>query len=214
MLESAMAWLQHADPFVVYLFLFLISFLENVVPPIPGDIPVAFIGYLITKSDVTFAGALCSASVGSTAGFMLVYMLSRHLGLKLYAEGESAVQHRLSKSVHRFFPPSDMELLRQKFATHGYFAVLVNRFLFGSRAVISVMSGLMHLKTPVVLLASLTSAIVWNVLLLYGGFLLGSNWEDIGGYAALYSIPVTIVFVLILFFSAWKFFRERKRRHE
>ena len=214
MLETAIAWLQHADPFAVYLFLFLIAFFENVVPPIPGDVPIAFIGYLISKSEITFAGALLWSSLGSTAGFMLVYMLSKHLGLKLYAEGESSAQHWLSKRVHRLFPPSDMVLLRRKFATHGYLAVLVNRFLFGSRAVISVMAGLMHLKTPFVLLAALTSAFVWNVLLLYGGFFLGSNWQDIGSYAALYSIPVSIVFVLILSFSVWKFLRERKQRHE
>lgn len=213
MLEAVIFWLQHADPFAVYVFLFFIAFLENVIPPIPGDLPIAFIGYLIYHSGITFTGALFSASLGSTAGFMLVYMLSRHLGLKLYAEGESAVQHRLSKSVHRFFPPADMVLLRRKFAAHGYLAVLVNRFLFGSRAIISFMAGLMHLKTPLVLLAALTSAFVWNVLLLYGGFLLGSNWEDIGRYAALYSIPVSIIFVGVLFFSVWKFFRERKQKH-
>ncbi len=214
MLESVIAWLQHADPFVVYLFLFLIAFIENVVPPIPGDVPIAFIGYLISQSGITFAGALIWSSLGSTGGFMLVYMLSKHLGLKLYADGESSVQHWLSKSVHRFFPPSDMVLLRKKFATHGYLAVLANRFLFGSRAVISVMAGLMHLKTPFVLLAALTSAFVWNVLLLYGGYLLGSNWQDIGGYAAMYSIPVTIGFVLMLIFAVWKFLKERKREHE
>ena len=214
MLESVIAWLQHADPFVVYLFLFLIAFLENVVPPIPGDVPVAFIGYLISTSSITFAGALIWSSLGSTAGFMLVYMLSKHLGLKLYAEGESSVTHWLSKSVHRFFPPSDMVLLRQKFATHGYLAILANRFLFGSRAVISVMAGLMHLKTALVLLAALTSAFAWNVLLLYGGYLLGSNWQDIGSYAAMYSIPVTIAFVLMFFFVVWKFLKERKREHE
>ncbi len=214
MLEASISWLQHADPAAIYLFLFLIAFLENVVPPIPGDVPIAFIGYLISTSNIHFAEALLSSSLGSTAGFMLVYMLSRHLGMKLYAAGGSPAQHWLAKSVHRFFPPSDMELLRHKFATHGYLAVLVNRFLFGSRAVISVTAGLMHLRTPLVFLAALTSAFVWNVLLLYGGYFLGSNWQDIGTYAALYSIPVSIIFVLLLFFSVWKFLRERKQQHE
>jgi len=214
MLESAMTWLQHADPSAVYVFLFLTAFLENVIPPIPGDVPIAFIGYLISKSAINFWGAVFSSSLGSTAGFMLVYLISKHLGVKLYAEGDTAVRHRFSKGVHRFFPPSDMVLLRRKFATHGYLAVLVNRFLFGSRAVISVMAGLMHLKTHFVLLAAITSAVVWNILLLSGGFLLGANWQSIGGYVVMYSIPVTAVFVLVLFFSAWKFFRERKRKHE
>ncbi len=214
MLESAIFWLLHADPFAVYVFLFLIAFLENVVPPIPGDIPVAFVGYLIYSSQLTFAAALLWASLGSTTGFMVIYMLSKHLGIKLYATGHTEVQHRFSKSIHRFFPPSDMVLLRHKFAAHGYLAVLANRFLLGSRAVISVMAGLMHLKTPLVLLAALISSLAWNVMLLYSGFFLGSNWQDIGGYVAVYTLPVSIIFVVGLGFSLWKFFRERKRKLE
>ncbi len=212
MVESAIAWLQHADPYAVYLFLFLIAFLENVIPPIPGDVPIAFIGYLIYEhGGITFVSALLWATLGSSAGFMLVYALSSSLGLKLYAEGENAVQHRLSKSVHRFFPPSDMDLLRQKFAAHGYLAVLANRFLFGSRAVISVMAGLMHLRAFFVLLAALASALVWNTLLLAGGFFLGSNWQDIGEYVALYSLPVSIVFILAVVYSVWSFVRLKKQ---
>ena len=215
MLESAIAWLQHADPYAVYLFLFLIAFFENVVPPIPGDAPIAFIGYLIYEhSGITFVSSLLWASVGSTAGFMFVYVLSRSLGLKLYAEGANSVQHRLSKSVHRFFPPSDMELLRQKFAAHGYLAILVNRFLFGSRAVISVMAGLMHLKAFFVFFAALTSAFAWNVVLLSGGFFLGSKWQEIGEYVAFYSIPVSIVFVLLIVFSVVSFMKQRKRKSD
>ena len=71
MLESAIAYLQHADPFSIYLFLFLIAFFENIVPPIPGDVPVAFIGYLIYTSGITFVGALFWASAGSTPGLCL-----------------------------------------------------------------------------------------------------------------------------------------------
>jgi membrane protein DedA with SNARE-associated domain len=214
MLESAITFLQHADPFAVYVFLFLIAFFENVIPPIPGDVPIAFIGYLIYSSKITFAGAILWASLGSTSGFMLVFLLSRYLGLKLYAGGDTPAQHRLSHTVHRFFPPSDMELLRGRFSAHGYLAILVNRFLFGSRAVISVMAGLMHLKTLFVFVSALISATLWNVLLLYGGYLLGSNWKDIGSYVALYSIPVSIFFVLLLLFTGWKFARERKQKHD
>ncbi len=107
-----------------------------------------------------------------------------------------------------------MELLRQKFAAHGYLAVLANRFLFGSRAVISVMAGLMHLKFFFVFLAALTSAVVWNTLLLAGGFFLGSKWQNIGEYVVLYSIPVSIIFILMVFYSVWSFVRQRKNANE
>jgi len=62
MIEDALVWLQQADPSAVYGFLFLMAFLENVFPPIPGDLPVAFIGSLIHLSPISFAGALVSAS--------------------------------------------------------------------------------------------------------------------------------------------------------
>lgn len=214
MLDSAITYLQHADPFAIYAFLFLVAFLENVVPPIPGDVPVAFIGYLINFSSVSFWWAVFFSSSGSVAGFMLVYLLSRSLGLKLFTEGETKARHWLSRTAHRFFPPSDMEVLRRKFAAHGYLSILVNRFLFGSRAVISVMAGLMHLRVIPVFITAAVSATVWNIFLLYGGFLLGSRWQDIGRYIVIYSLPVTLLFLLLIVFSARRFFRERKRRHE
>ncbi|MEI6848025.1 MAG: DedA family protein [Chlorobiaceae bacterium] len=211
MLESAITFLQHADPLAIYVFLFLIAFFENVIPPIPGDLPIAFTGYLIYNSNITFASSILWASLGSTSGFMLIFLLSKHFGLKLYSGSDTtSSQYRWLKTIHRFFPPSDMELLRGKFAAHGYLAVLINRFLFGSRAVISVLAGLMHLKTPFVLIAAFLSATTWNVLLLYGGYFLRSNWKDIGSYVIVYSIPLSVSFVLLLLFSAWKFFKEKK----
>jgi membrane protein DedA with SNARE-associated domain len=211
MLDNVITFLQNADPAAVYTFLFLTAFLENVIPPIPGDIPVAFAGYLIYYSDLSFFWVLLWTSLGSTAGFMTVYLLSRYLGLKLYASGETHVRHGLARSIHKLFPPSEMEVVRQKFAAHGYAAVLANRFFFGSRAVISVVAGLLHLNVLFVLLASITSATVWNILLLYGGYLLGRNWQGIGSYVALYSIPVTIIFLGIMVFSVMRFIRQRKK---
>ena len=215
MLESAMFWLQHADPYVVYAFLFLVAFLENVIPPIPGDVPIAFIGYLLyNHGGITFVSALLWSTAGSTAGFMAVYLLSSVLGLKLYAKGGSAVHSRFSKSVHRFFPPSDMDLLREKFAAHAYLSVLANRLLFGSRSVIAVLAGLMHLRWFFVLLASTASALVWNTLLLSGGFFLGSKWQEIGSYMVLYTVPVTIIFMLVILFSVRSFMKQRQKKFD
>jgi membrane protein DedA with SNARE-associated domain len=214
MLETIIAYIQNADPLVVYGSLFLIAFLENVIPPIPGDVPVAFVGYMIYYSGLSFFWAVFWASLGSTAGFMTVYLLSRYLGLKIYARGDSQVSHGMARSMHKFFPPSEMEAVRQKFAAHGYAAVVVNRFLLGSRAVISVVAGLMHLKTPYVLLAAATSATIWNILLLYGGYLLGQNWQSIGKYVALYSIPVSVLFAGFIFYSIRKYLGQRKQRKD
>ncbi|ACF11654.1 SNARE associated Golgi protein [Chlorobaculum parvum NCIB 8327] len=212
MLESVVAYLQQAEPSSVYAVLFLSAYFENVIPPIPGDVPVALAGYLLTFSHITVSAALFWSTFGSVAGFMTVFLLSRFLGLKLYAAGESEVRHKFARSIHKLFPPSEMEAVRQKFSGHGYMAVLVNRFLFGSRAVICIVAGMLHLKIPLVLAASFVSSLLWNILLLSTGYLLGSNWDKIGQYAVLYTAPFTILFTGFIIWKVVAYLKKRKQQ--
>jgi len=211
MLDAVVAWLQQADPSSVYLVLFLSAYFENVIPPIPGDVPVALAGYLLAFNNITFVSALFWSTFGSVAGFMTVFLLSRFLGLKLYAVGQSEARHKFARSVHKLFPPSEMEEVRQKFSGHGYMAVVVNRFLFGSRAVICIVAGMLHLKIPRVLAASVVSSLLWNILLISTGYLLGSNWDKIGQYAVYYSAPFTILFTGLIVWTVVKYIRKRKQ---
>jgi membrane protein DedA with SNARE-associated domain len=68
MLEQLVDYAKTLDSTAIYLFLFVIAYLENVVPPIPGDLPVAFVGSLIAFNDFTFVGCVLSASVGFSVG--------------------------------------------------------------------------------------------------------------------------------------------------
>ncbi len=214
MLESVIDYLQTADPLTVYLFLFCISYLENVIPPVPGDVPVAFIGYMIAYTEISFAWSVAVASLGSALGFMTMFLLSRSVGLRIYSRGDTPVRHRLVRLIHRFFPPNEMEQARLRFSTHGYLAVLVNRFLFGSRAVISIMAGLMHLKVAGVFFAALASSVVWYVLLLYGGYLLGNNWAQIGTYMAAYTIPVTLIIACVVIYAVFRYAKNRQHKQD
>lgn len=211
MLDTVVAWLQQADPSSVYAALFLSAYFENIIPPIPGDVPIALAGYLLAFDRITVSAALLFSTLGSVAGFMTVFLLSRFLGLKLYAAGQSEARHKFARSIHKLFPPSEMEVVRQKFSGHGYLAVVLNRFLFGSRAVICIVAGMLHLKIPQVLLASLVSSLLWNVLLISGGYLLGSNWDKIGQYAVFYSVPFTILFMALIVWTVVKYLKKRKQ---
>ncbi len=131
--------------------------------------------------------------------------------MKLYARDISATPPRWGERIHRIFPPTEMEFIRKRFAAHGYLAVLLNRFLLGSRSLISPVTGLMHLNAFLVLIAAGISASIWNILLVYGGYLLGKHWQNIGEFVVLYSVPVTVVFVVVIVFAVTKYRRERKR---
>ncbi len=211
MFESVIAFVQSADPMAIYLLLFIIAFLKNFFPIVPFDAPIALTGYLLVYKKLSIVLVILWPSLGSTLGFMVIYLISRKFGMKLYARDISATPPRWGERIHRIFPPTEMEFIRKRFAAHGYLAVLLNRFLLGSRSLISPVTGLMHLNAFLVLIAAGISASIWNILLVYGGYLLGKHWQNIGEFVVLYSVPVTVVFVVVIVFAVTKYRRERKR---
>ncbi|MEI8186218.1 MAG: DedA family protein [Chlorobiaceae bacterium] len=211
MLDSVIAYVQSADPIAIYFILFLIAFLKNFFPIVPLDLPIALTGYLLVYKKLSILFAILWPSLGSTLGFMAIYLVSRKFGMKLYARDITSIPPRWGERIHKLFPPAEVEFIRQRFATHGYLAVLLNRFLLGSRSLISPVTGLMHLNAFLVFLAAGISAIAWNVLLVYGGYLLGKHWEDIGGFVFMYSVPVTVLFALVIAFAVIKYRKERKK---
>ena len=61
-------WMTAVTPFWAYALILLIAYVENVVPPIPGDLIVVFGGYLVGLGKLTFWGVVLLATVGGVAG--------------------------------------------------------------------------------------------------------------------------------------------------
>jgi membrane protein DedA with SNARE-associated domain len=212
MMAAVIAAMRSADHLTICFFMFLVAFMKHLVPPFPGDTPIALIGYLLSQTGLGIFWAVLWPSLGSTLGFMVMYHISRRLEKKLYAVENRLITSRWEKQLHWFFPPSEIEIVRQRFTAHGYLAVLFNRFLFGYRAVVSLVTGLMRLNNFLVLLSAALSATAWSAVLIYGGYLLGRNWQHVGGYVAAYSIPVTVLFMALIVMNVLHYCKDRKER--
>jgi len=71
----------------------------------------------------------------------------------------------------------------------------------GTRSVIALFAGFFHLDWYKVILLGLISALIWNGLLIYLGYLLGVNWESITGIIRRYNeivILLTVLFILLV----------------
>jgi membrane protein DedA with SNARE-associated domain len=211
MLEQLVEYAQTLDSTAIYLFLFVIAYLENVVPPIPGDLPVAFVGSLIAFNDLTFVGCVLSASVGSVLGFFTMYSIGRFIGFRLYQESGGAVRHKWVELTKKVFPPEQFEFVKEQFSRFGYWFIVANRFLAGSRAIISIAAGISRLNMVAVHLCAFVSAVLWNILLVCGGYLLGSNWEKLGDYISTYGTIVTIVVLIIVAVVIVRAIRKRRQ---
>lgn len=88
---------------------------------------------------------------------------------------------------------------------------MANRFLSGTRAVISFFVGLSELPVAVTLPLCALSALLWNTLLVYGGSVLGHNWKQIDRYLDIYGEVIVILLLLVATSFGVKYFVGRRR---
>jgi membrane protein DedA with SNARE-associated domain len=84
------------------------------------------------------------------------------------------------------------------FRKFGTALIIANRFLSGTRAVISFVAGASDVKAPSAITLSAISALVWNAMLLYAGNLLGEHWRDIAAYLEAYGRAIAPILLIII----------------
>jgi membrane protein DedA with SNARE-associated domain len=208
MFDQFIAYMKMIDNTSLYAAIFLIAYFENVVPPIPGDVLVAFIGSLISINDLSFVQCLLFSTAGSVAGYLTVYSVWRYFGNKIFNDQNS----RLTKVVLKFFPLDNLTAVRLQFDKYGYWLIATNRFFTGTRAIITIFSGMSDLKFLPTLVCAAFSAFVWNVILVYGGYLLGTNWVRMEDYLETYGTVFTIVLIVVGGVLAVRYYYIKKKR--
>ena len=185
-------WLQTLSPVSLYLMFALIAYTENVVPPIPGDLLVAFGGYLAATQVVSFTIVLLITTIASVVGFMTMYAAGYYFGDKI------------EEQRNKFWLMSIVDIKyfdrgKRWMQNYGQGVILANRFLAGTRSVISVTAGLTKTRVSSTMLSSVISSLLWNAILLWVGWLVHENWEVIGHYLNVYGrIILSLIFILII----------------
>jgi membrane protein DedA with SNARE-associated domain len=181
--------------------IFLIAYIENIFPPSPSDVMIVAGGYLIGIGHIDFATALLVSTLGSTTGFMTMYKVGDWFGLRIIETGKI-----------KFLPLDSVHKVETWFRHYGYWLIVINRFLTGTRAVVGFFAGMAEVKFIPTAILCFVSAMIWNCILLYTGTLLGENWGSIGFYLNAYSQIVTslVVIAAIVLFFLWRNRRGKK----
>ncbi len=168
--------LAELNPLWTYGILVISAFLENVIPPVPGDTVVVFSAYLVGRGSLEFLPVYLANCFGGISGFMVMYYLGLTKGRAL-----------LAGPGRRYFSEDSVERAGDWLARWGILLVLANRFLSGIRSVIAISAGLAGMKGSRVLIWGLASVALWNALLLWAGILVGQNWRQILVYLSNYN---------------------------
>ena len=166
-------------PVSIYLVFFAIAYIENVIPPIPGDVLVAFGGYLAAESVIGIVPVWLLTTVASVFGFMSMYWIGSKWGGQIE-------QRKKGVRVLRFIPVEYLNKVQAWMQKWGVGVVLANRFLAGTRSVISLAAGLSKTRISTTVICSTISSLLWNGILLGFGWVVHENWKLIGEYLSIY----------------------------
>lgn len=182
--ESLLTWFLSLDPVWIYASAGAIAFTENIFPPFPSDVIVVAAGSLAAAGRVDPIILLLTTTAGSTIGFMAMFAIGAWIG-----------EHILQNRKVSFIPAEQVQKVERWFQRWGYGVVVANRFLAGTRAVVSFFAGMAELSLIRSSLLSFVSALCWNAILVYTGRALGSNWRDITLYLEAYGETVTSIII-------------------
>jgi len=118
-------------PFWIYAILFLSSFIENIFPPIPGDLITLTGGGLAAAGRLNLFMVFIVVYAGGISSMMLIYYLGYARGRKFFIEKN-----------YKLFSREDILRLDKWFLRRGNLLLISNRFIVGFRAAMALVAGI------------------------------------------------------------------------
>ncbi len=204
MIEQTLDFISALSPFWIYVALFFFSFVENVFPPSPSDLVVLLGGSLIATHSLHFIPTVLFTTIGSVLGFMTLFVIGSQMDRKIVRAGKI-----------KFISVGALDKAEKWFVKYGYFIILGNRFMPGTRSVISFFAGLSELNFKKTAILSGISALIWNSIIIYLGYIFGNNIHLVDKYLSTYSNIVLVItgVVALLLIVKSLFFKKKKQNN-
>jgi len=203
MIEAIIQYLSDLPTLSILTALFVMIFMENITPFVPGDTFLAFSAYLSGTGVLPPMITYSTSVVGSLTGFALVYWLGFHWGREYF-----------EKRNLRFFTTRNLQKADRYYDRFGDTFILMNRFLPGFRFLAALLAGFTRAHYIRTFLFSLISILAWNGLIFSAGRYLGKNWREIRGFLQQYNRIVLIIIAVFIAISLflYQYYRKVKKK--
>ena len=211
MLSQLASWVETVIEKIGYLGVGLLVGLENIIPVIPSEIVQPYAGFVAQKDGFgAVVLMIIVATIGSVVGSLAMYGIAASIG-----------PVRLRAFVNRYgswVGISEHELTRAEnwFDRRATIAVLVGRCVPLIRAVVSIPAGFRRMKLMPYIVYTAIGSLVWNILLIGAGALLGDNWERVGEVFApiqkLVELAVVVAVVVFAWLRVWPLLQRKRAK--
>ncbi len=160
-----------ADSGLLGVFLLMVA--ENVFPPIPSEIIMAASGFAAARGELSLAGIIIVAVLGTVVGNAFWYEIGRWFGLE-----------RLRPVIARYgkwfaIELEDMDRAERTLKKWGPVALCFGRMLPGIRTAISVPAGMVVIPRAVFYLWTAIGSAIWLSFLAIAGYLLEEHYDKV-----------------------------------
>lgn len=193
MLDSITQFARDAVTTAGYPGIFAAMVAENVFPPIPSEIVLPLAGFEVDAGDLNFVLVVLAATLGSLVGALILYAIGLYGGRPLVLKWGMVL--RVSAK--------DLDRAEDWFDRWGAWVVLVARVIPIARSLVSIPAGMMRMGLVKFILLTTAGSLVWNLILVYAGYQLGANWEDVTNVMEDYSTVIRVAAVLAVLACVW-----------
>ena len=179
----------------------LLTFLENVFPPIPSELVIPLAGFVAANGDLSLVVVIATASAGSLAGAAAWYVVGRRIGEKRLRAW--VIRHGKWLTLSE----RDVDRAQDWFTRRGNTAVFLGRLIPGVRTLVSLPAGFASMPLPSFLLYSALGTVMWTAGLAYAGVVLQANFTRIGDYLDIVTNGLLILLGALLvrrYVQCWK----------
>jgi len=186
--------------------LFLVIFAEELgIPlPAPGDVAIAWGGYLTTTGAIQLPVAYLAVIAGATIGSFCLYSLSRRYGHPFLV--------RFGPYIGLY---SDrLERAERVFRRWGPWAIIVGRHIPGMRIVLSAFAGAFSVPARIFVPSVLVSCTVWAAIFLSLGRVMGIHSRLLFRLLPFHLLPLAILLIVIAYGLWLAYDRAWRRRSD
>lgn len=173
-----------------YVILFLSLTLEMLAFPLPNELLMSYVGYLVFKGEMNWLAAMAAGISGCIAGVTITYWIGRKLGAPFF--------HKYGYRFH--LGPERLDKFSRAFNLYGKRLLLFSAFIPGVRHLTGYSAGITRVPFRSYTFFSYIGAVIWVGTFVTLGKILGPKYKLIETAAKEYVLILIVAIAVIVVF--------------
>jgi len=208
-MDALLGWLSGASLGSLYILIFTASFVEGVIPLMPGDVAAALLAFYAARSGGLLAPTIAAVTAGSVLGAVVMWWIGRRFGAEWVAKriaklGFAGGEEKIEAAEHR---------VEDAYKQYGWVALFVSRFLPGIRAVVPAVAGALRVPFWEIAVIFTVASGLWYGVISWIAFRVGEDWATVRSTLEVVARDVglgAVVAALVLVFFGWRIWKKRR----